>query len=602
MIFPRIYNKRLKHGVPLALTAIIIVVSLNSYFTTNLDQFFLEHDGLCFNRESSFNPRETTYAILSYLHSFLDLEIIDYSHIGDSNGIYFHWDDWVDLSPASTILEHYRTEYPDGQCDSNIESFTNVNSYYIESYNKKVLRGMADLYCRKEIPERVLVSMDNGMVDIPVIDKKRLGHMRLPSNVKKDQLVDELLKVQTLLPQSKFNVTSYDTLKQTKDVNPEDFIFNPDTEVLKLREKANNGTISNSDLTYLRFLEYSTDLVDRTDTYFKYPWIITDLIQGKSHHFAYPFFKRYVSNRERQSIVHHMVRAWFQFAEAYNYTSWINYGSLLGWAYNGVNLPWDTDVDIQMPIQQLDKLGRKFNKTIVIENPRYGNSKYFLEVAPTYVKQGNGKNFIDARFIDINSGLYIDISALSYTHHKPPSKALENIPPKERSKAMVVHCKNWNWHPYDELFPIRHTYFEGGSVYIPNNVSSILSRKYGKGSYTNKLHFLNHNYQKDINLWVPDGICADSPPIDRFEVGDRNSLSLKGACDNRYLQDEYSITRESSERHLKLNEDIDASISYSADVLGELPLFRKDAWDYYNDINENLVKDDYWYTREEIVI
>ena len=108
-----------------------------------------------------------------------------------------------------------------------------------------------------------------------------------------------------------------------------------------------------------------------------------------------------------------MIRVWFQLMETYGYTSWINYGNLLGWKFNGLNMPWDTDIDVQMPIVELDRLAMNLNQTLIIENPRFGNARYWLEISPSYIRQGNGKNHIDARFIDIHSGLYIDITGLS---------------------------------------------------------------------------------------------------------------------------------------------------------------------------------------------
>ena len=75
--------------------------------------------------------------------------------------------------------------------------------------------------------------------------------------------------------------------------------------------------------------------------YLKYAWVFT-VIQGYTHHIAYPFFfNRYISDRERQSVLHLMIRAWFQLVgNLWIYSSWINYGNLLGWKFNGLNMPW----------------------------------------------------------------------------------------------------------------------------------------------------------------------------------------------------------------------------------------------------------------------
>lgn len=598
-MFPKIYNKKLKHGVPLLITAAFIFFTLNKYLSDDISQYLLETNALHMNRLSSFDPRRITYALFSYVNGFSNQKVTNFPDLGSQSGIYFHWDDWVDLSAGKSMLDKYRQKHPEGQCDSVIRNFADVSGYWMESYSKKVFRGMADLYCVKDIPERILILTDKAFVHIPVIGKKRLGEDKLPYNIHKDEMVNEMMKVQTS-DDLAFKVTEYKPMKHTVNVKADDFVFNLESIIFNLQEEQNNNTISPDDFKYLQFLKYSSGLVDRSDTYFKYPWIITDVVQGRSHHLAYPFFKRFIGDRERASVIHHMIRAWFQFAELNNFASWINYGSLLGWAYNGVNMPWDTDVDIQMPIRQIDRLGREFNRLIIIENPRYGNAKYYLEIAPTYTAQGNGKNFIDARFIDINSGLYIDISALAHTNFKPPKKLFKGLDNPDDLKAITVHCKNWNWHTLDEILPLRHTYFEGGPAYVPYNISGILTKKYGKSSFGDKLHFHNHNFQKDIELWVPDRIC-DSSPSNRFQDDAKTALTLKGACDSTQLQDEYRIVHECAQRRSELEVDVDTSVYYDPENKEPLPIFRKDAWDYYNDINQKLATDDNWYVREQIV-
>lgn len=604
MILPRLYNKRHRNGIRLMFVASFVILSLHRFLSDNVEQYMLESQALNLNRESSFNPRNIAYAVYSHINSYNDeddmRDTITSKISGENGEIHFHWDDWVDLLQIDHILRKYRAESPEGQCDKVLDKFANVNGYFMESYNKKVSRGMADLYCLKDIPTKIIAVTDESMVEVPVHGKKRIGPSNLPANVTKDQLVEEMLKVQNTVL-SRFELKPLKSAQKSVNVKAEDFIFNPDLEIFKLREKLNTDTIKLSEYTYLKFLEYSNKVVEYSGRYFKYPWIVSDVVQGHSHHLAYPFFRRFIGDRERQSVLHHMIRAWFQFAEAAEMPSWINYGSLLGWAHNGVNMPWDTDVDVQMPIVHLDRLGREYNQSIILENPRYGNAKYLLEIAPTYIRQGNGKNFIDARFIDINSGLYIDISALSHSGSTPPNDLFDGLTKKEEHKSLLVHCKNWNWHTLDEILPIRHTYFEGGDAYIPNNVSRILSRKYGKESFTTKIHAFNHNYQKDINLWVSDELCESSPNVNRFQNNDKSRLTLKGACDEIILQDEYQIAYECTERHKQLELDVDNSLEYQIDEKGNLPYFRKDAWDYYNDINKNVVKHDRWYIKEDVV-
>lgn len=531
---------------------------------------------------------------IDHIHNFEDEKSV---FIGDASGIYFHWDDWVDLYPANSILNNYRG-FDDCQCDESIIRFASINGYWLESYNKKVLRGMANVFCIKEIPQKIILQDSHKFTEIPVIGKKRFGNL-IDTEFSQTDLIDTVDSFESLAePKSTkkskplpFKTHPIKPLNKTNELNSDDFHFDPDYEIYKLDKLSQLNQLSSHEHHYLQFLKYANDLVEHTDRYFKYPWIYTDIIQGNSHHLAYPFFKRFIGIRERQSIIQHMIRTWFEFAESINIPSWVNYGSLLGWSYNGVNMPWDTDVDIQLSIRHLDYLAQHFNRSLILENPRVGNAKYYLDISPTYIKQGNGKNFIDARFIDINSGLYIDISALSHSNFKPP-KDLDLADPNE---ANLVHCKHFNWHSLGELLPIRHTWFEGSSVYIPNNVTSILTRKYGKASYTTKTRYMNYNYQSDIKLWVSDDICSKPPHGNRFEDREESQLSKNGACNSEFLQDEYQINHKFAQRHAQYNQDLDIPGDYVVEEIGDLPLSRKDSWDFYNDISNHAVDNANWF-------
>lgn len=562
----------------------------------------LDAHTLAMHRASSFNPRSLVYCIYSYIGSLSSNDplqasnVVNVAHMGNRNGVYFHWDDWVDLSPANKYLDHSRSLYPDGKCEQSLKDYSSVNPYFMESYNTKVLRGMVNLYCVKDIPKRILAATDLGFVEIPVLGRKRIGQGGMPRTVSKGSVVKSMVESEHALSASQqqgsvLKFHPYRRLQNTVDIEPQDFIFDPDQQIFALKDALNKNTILGDDLQYLQYLEAANAEVDTADRFFKYPWIYTDLIAGRSHHTSFPFFKRYVSSRERQAVLHHLVRVWFSFAETQGVNSWINYGSLLGWAYNGVNMPWDTDIDVQVPIAQLDRLSRNFNSTIIIENPRDGNAKYLFEVSPTYIRQGNGRNFIDARFIDVNSGLYIDISALSHTMHQAPVDLYESQSDMSRLKSMPVHCKHWNWHSLDELLPIRHTYFEGASVYVPQNVLSILDRKYGPESYTTKLEFNDHRFRPELRLWVPENECTRACGAALTLFG---SSKLLSKCRSQWLEDEVNIVSQSAERHKQLNLGPDESVEYSSSY-EDLPLFRKDPWDYFNDIKNKVATNTNWY-------
>ncbi|KAF3991938.1 hypothetical protein FT663_02497 [Candidozyma haemuli var. vulneris] len=599
MALPRRYRRVAALSV---IAFVCIALSVLHTLFKPIPQSHFTNDAFRMHQRSTFQPRTPATALYDYIkRRSAASHNPDFVHpLGNAEGIYFHWDDWVDLSAGDSVLHRFRERYPSGTCNRHVDRLASVDAYFMETYHTKVLRSMAYLYCIKDVPRRVLATTDQGYIEVPVVEKKRVGSENLSRDVPKNQLVSAMEETKQLdlpmdEPSSLLRAIPYKQMQKNVGVSAKDFIFEPEVEIFALKERLNENRISDSDLEYLEFLEFANVAADTQPCFFKYPWIFSDLVARRSHHLYFPFFKRYISNRERQSILQHIIRAWFEFAETENVASWVNYGSLLGWAYNGVNMPWDTDIDVQLPIVQLDRLSRKYNNTLILENPRDGNAAYLFEVSPTYVKQGNSKNFIDARFIDINSGLYIDISALSHTNDVPPPAVYESNNDMTKLKTMAVHCKHWNWHRLDELLPLRHTYFEGSPIYIPKNVSSLLGKKYGKTSYTTKLTFKDHEYRKDLAMWVPKNECK--PSEKDFDPSQPRESWYK-SCGRSWLLDEYNMITPYVQRHEELNYNVDEYVDYDPSAMEQLPLLRKDAWDYYDDILKKKVDNEDWYAGE----
>ncbi len=566
--FPKLNNRRTRWILLISFLTLCLLRTIYSGLFTPPNQTVLEYQALQSHQMNpNFNPKKNLLNILDYLQNS--------QH--NKDGIFFHWDDWIDLSFADHKLSSVRS-IGSSTCDNRLMDYSSVSAHWLESLNTKKSRGMCHLYCQFAIPQKLIMTTDKSFIEIPVIGKKRSGIQHHVQNhpVTTDQLVESMTNLKI---NDKLVTKNIGRLQNRVNLDRNDFIFDPNHEIDVLQDRLDEQSISLKELKQLEFLKYANNMVDKTDRYFKYPWIYSDIVQGHSHHIAYPFFNRFVGDRERQSILHHMIRVWFQLMESYGYQSWINYGSLLGWKFNGLNMPWDTDIDIQMPIQQLNRLAQELNKTLILENPRFGNSRYWLEVSPTFIRQGNSKNHIDARFIDISTGLYIDISALSYDHDiNPPFETTE--------ESFPVHCKNWNWQDLNELGPIQHAFFEGGSVYLPNNISSILSHKYGDEAL-NQFAFHNHFFLKDFSMWINLEHCPRPQEVSN------------NFCNSKIIQDEFNIIKECTARHKYLQKN--NNDPKTVEMLPDLPIFRKDAWDFYYDINNNLVYNDRWYVRIENV-
>lgn len=73
-------------------------------------------------------------------------------------------------------------------------------------------------------------------------------------------------------------------------------------------------------------------------------------------------------------------------------------------------------------------------------------------------------NVIDARWIDVRTGLFIDITGLSET--------------RPDSLPGVWLCKNYHRYRTRDLFPMRESTYEGVPVKIPYDYDKILMDEY----------------------------------------------------------------------------------------------------------------------------
>ena len=121
-----------------------------------------------------------------------------------------------------------------------------------------------------------------------------------------------------------------------------------------------------------------------------------------------------VSYEERTDTLHHMIRAYLTILDDLHVETWIAHGTLLGWWWNQQILPWDWDLDVQVSGQTLAYLGEFLNYTTHTYKFDGTEREYFLDVNPHYVERirGDGENIIDARWIDVRNGLFIDITGI----------------------------------------------------------------------------------------------------------------------------------------------------------------------------------------------
>jgi phosphorylcholine metabolism protein LicD len=137
--------------------------------------------------------------------------------------------------------------------------------------------------------------------------------------------------------------------------------------------------------------------------------------------------------------------------------------------------PWDNDLDVQISEPTIHFLADYYNMTehhFEIPDGEAEGRKYLLEINQHYaVKDTRDRlNVIDARWIDMSSGLFIDITA---------------VRKDEMKESGWLMCKDRHTYEQDQIWPLRESYFEGVPAKIPYAYVELLKEEYGVRSLTN---------------------------------------------------------------------------------------------------------------------
>ena len=214
--------------------------------------------------------------------------------------------------------------------------------------------------------------------------------------------------------------------------------------------------LTRHELNHYRGLKYANSFsVDVEPTYYKLATLKNQYNLDSGWHYEWRFFNgamRYLKDEtwsyeqmevREQIILDRLLRNWFKFAEAKGIVSWIAHGPLLSWYWDGLMFPFDIDIDLQMPSSELNRLAANYNMTLVIEDLNEGYGKYLIDCS-TFIHHRNvaGRdNHIDARFIDVDTGTYIDITGMGLNDEKPPPQYDNYI--NEKRKPM--NLSNYTW-------------------------------------------------------------------------------------------------------------------------------------------------------------
>lgn len=176
-------------------------------------------------------------------------------------------------------------------------------------------------------------------------------------------------------------------------------------------------------------------------------------------------------------------------------------------------MPWDSDIDVQMMNTTVHMLASYYNMTIhTFDIGDEEKRDYMLEVNPKYTDPSydDTLNVIDARWIDTETGLFIDITAVrphrskkgimcSKDQHeekvRPPLPSYISPSSPICQRPLLTAPTQ-----IQDLFPLRDSLFEDQPVKIPYNYARLLTQEYGNAALT-KTEYSDHRFNSTSMEW-----------------------------------------------------------------------------------------------------
>jgi hypothetical protein len=158
-------------------------------------------------------------------------------------------------------------------------------------------------------------------------------------------------------------------------------------------------------------------------------------------------------------------------------------------------MPWDTDMDVQVTENSMQHLVDYYNMTVHhFSVPRSNEGRdYLLEINPNWANPSTDdvNNKIDGRWLDMASGLYVDITTLR-RDEQDEAKGIEG----------AVMCKDGHRYKHKDIFPLRDTIFEGMPASVPFAYANVIVEEYGISSLRNTV-YEHHHFDVDLQEWIP---------------------------------------------------------------------------------------------------
>ena len=158
-------------------------------------------------------------------------------------------------------------------------------------------------------------------------------------------------------------------------------------------------------------------------------------------------------------------------------------------------MPSDYDIDVQITEKSMQHLAEFYNMTVYrFEFPNEGDTReYLLEINPNWVNPStaDSDNKIDGRWLDMSTGLYVDITTLR-----------RDLQAEASGTKGVLVCKDKHRYSNEDIFPLRDTMFENVPAKVPFAYSDVLTQEYGALSLQNTI-YMGHRFDTSLQEWLP---------------------------------------------------------------------------------------------------
>ena len=154
-----------------------------------------------------------------------------------------------------------------------------------------------------------------------------------------------------------------------------------------------------------------------------------------------------------------MYRSFLRLCESSGVTPILQAGGLIGWSFNERVLPWDGDLDLFIPWEQVPN---------IVKLNGHRSDDMMIEINPNYLVReaaDDPNNIIDGRVISMRCGVFIDLNFL----HRCPIDATY-----VRGKPVQDRFLGRN------IFPPQRARFEGLNVWVPARPTEYLIERYGE--------------------------------------------------------------------------------------------------------------------------